>query len=109
MNDFAEYQRLTSDTDQYPRETALLCKALGLAGEAGEVANKIKKIYRDNDGNVTPDHVRVLADEMGDVLWYAAQICEELGIGIGWCAANNIAKLADRQERGVLHGDGDER
>jgi NTP pyrophosphatase (non-canonical NTP hydrolase) len=82
---------------------------LGLANEAGEVAGKVKKIFRDRGGAITDDDRAALALELGDVLWYLAELCTQLGIGLGDVAAANITKLRGRAERGTLSGDGDHR
>jgi NTP pyrophosphatase (non-canonical NTP hydrolase) len=83
--------------------------ALGLAGEAGEVANKIKKVYRDEDGEFSLEKEEELAKELGDVLWYVAALANELGFSLAWVAEENLNKLKSRQERGVIGGSGDER
>jgi NTP pyrophosphatase (non-canonical NTP hydrolase) len=104
---FDEYQALTGNTASYPQENALLYEALGFVGEAGEVANKLKKVLR---GDKTVDQVREsVLDEIGDTLWYAARLCRTLGTDLGVVADNNLSKLKDRQERDVIKGDGDKR
>lgn len=82
---------------------------LGLANEAGEVAGKIKKIFRDRNGEISEADRDALKAELGDVLWYLTQICAELGLSLDEVAAYNIEKLASRQARGVIRGDGDVR
>jgi NTP pyrophosphatase (non-canonical NTP hydrolase) len=82
---------------------------LGLVGEAGELANKVKKILRDDHGEITNEHRKALSKELGDVLWYTAQFATQLGMDLGWIAEDNLKKLADRRERGVLQGSGDDR
>ncbi len=82
---------------------------LGLVGEAGEIANKVKKIIRDNGGVVTPEQASQIAAEVGDVLWYVAALSRELGVDLGEVAQANIQKLTDRQARGVIGGSGDNR
>jgi len=106
---FDDYQVAAVRTAIYPDSVRILYPALGLAGEAGEVANKVKKIYRDDGGRVT-DHCRVqVAKELGGVLWYVAAVCTDLNLNMGDVARENAAILAARQQRGTLHGDGDER
>ena len=83
--------------------------ALGLAGEAGEVADKLKKVIRDNDGILTDPVRDAVAKELGDVLWYVSVLAYELDYDLETIAGNNLAKLASRQERGVLTGSGDNR
>jgi|TARA_R100000005_G_C4958201_1_gene175982 NTP pyrophosphatase (non-canonical NTP hydrolase) len=101
MND---YQRAAASTAIYKQEHAVIYPALGLAAEAGEVANKVKKILR--DGNFDRE---AIADEVGDCLWYIAALCRDLNVDMQDIANNNIKKLKDRQERGVLSGSGDKR
>ncbi len=82
---------------------------LGLANEAGEVAGKIKKIFRDKGGVIGEAERGALKDELGDVLWYLAQVCTELGLTLEEVAEANLQKLASRQSRGTLYGEGDVR
>jgi NTP pyrophosphatase (non-canonical NTP hydrolase) len=77
---------------------------LGLVGEAGEFANKVKKITRDGDYN----HFALMR-ELGDILWYIAMAADELGISLETIAWDNIEKLTERKIRGTLHGEGDNR
>ena len=106
----ADYQQRSRATAVYPGAgDNLLYPTLGLCGEAGEVAEKVKKMIRD-DGGVLTDARRVaLAKELGDVLWYLAQLATEAGLDLSQIASENLAKLLSRQERGVLQGSGDER
>lgn len=88
---------------------SLVYAALGLNGEAGEVADEAKKVMRD-DGCVLTEHRRErIAAELGDVLWYVAAVASELGIDLGTIAGNNLEKLESRAARGTLHGSGDSR
>lgn len=82
---------------------------LGLVNEAGEVAGKIKKIFRDREGQITDHDVQELKGELGDVLWYLTQICTNLGLTLEEVAEANLDKLFSRQRRGVIGGDGDHR
>lgn len=82
---------------------------LGLLNEAGELAGKVKKILRDKNKEISPADRDALKAELGDVLWYFAQICNELDLTIEEVAEYNLDKLASRQARGVIHGDGDNR
>lgn len=82
---------------------------LGLAGESGEVAEKIKKVIRDKNGVADEETKEMIKKELGDVLWYVAQLATELGLSLDEIAENNITKLASRLERGVLQGSGDNR
>lgn len=106
---FDEYQDAAKKTAIYPDDTKVIYPALGLASEAGEVAGKVKKILRDTDGLVTDERQAELAKEIGDVLWYLAALASDLNLDLDDIANENIAKLADRQERGKLRGDGDNR
>ena len=108
--EFSEYQRLARKTAIYAGAGKnFVYPALGLCGESGEVAEKIKKIVRDRD-NVVDDKCRAeLEKELGDVLWYIANLAVELDLDLENIAQKNIKKLADRKERGVLHGSGDNR
>jgi NTP pyrophosphatase (non-canonical NTP hydrolase) len=83
--------------------------ALGLAGEAGEVAEQIKKSIRDDGGEVTEERLAAIAKELGDVMWYVAQLATELGLELDEIAGLNLEKLRSRQLRGVLAGSGDDR
>ncbi len=83
--------------------------ALGLAGEAGEVAEHAKKAIRDDAGVVSEERREAMAKELGDVLWYVSQLASELGLELDEIARANLEKLLSRQRRGVLSGSGDER
>jgi NTP pyrophosphatase (non-canonical NTP hydrolase) len=107
--ELAEYQRLSRSTAQYPRNEALTYPALGLAGEAGEFADHAKKVIRDDGGLVTPERREAMAKELGDVLWYVAQLSTELELDLDEIARQNLEKLRSRQARGVLAGSGDDR
>ena len=110
MNRFDEYQILAARTAMYPNQgNNLWYPALGLAGEAGEVAEKVKKIYRDQDGKVFLNDIDELRKELGDVLWYVAALATELKISLTFVAEMNIAKLQSRADRGVVSGSGDDR
>jgi NTP pyrophosphatase (non-canonical NTP hydrolase) len=108
--DLNQYQTAALQTALYPnRGQNFVYPALGLVGEAGEVADKLKKVIRDNDGILT-DAVRdAVAKEVGDVLWYIANIAYELDYDLNTIAQNNLDKLASRMERGVIQGSGDNR
>lgn len=106
---FLEYQARSRRTARYPQGLSVLYPALGLCGEAGEVAEKIKKVFRDNDGVFEDEHRAEIAKEIGDVLWYCAQVASDLGIALPDAAEGNLEKLADRSERGVISGSGDNR
>jgi NTP pyrophosphatase (non-canonical NTP hydrolase) len=105
----SEYQRLSRRTAEYPRDAWLAYPSLGLAGEAGEVAEHAKKAIRDDRGAVTDERRLAMASELGDVLWYVAQLASELGLELEDIARANLEKLSSRQQRGVLSGSGDDR
>jgi NTP pyrophosphatase (non-canonical NTP hydrolase) len=107
--DLNEYQQAARRTAIYPDHHRVLYPALGLASEAGEVAGKIKKVLRDQDGDFGRAPIEAIKDELGDVLWYVAVLAGDLGLSLEAIAAANLDKLASRQERGRLGGGGDRR
>ncbi len=107
--EISEYQRLSRRTAEYPREAWLAYPALGLAGEAGEVAEHAKKAIRDDGGVLSGERREAMAKELGDVLWYVAQLASELDLDLNQVAEANLQKLLSRQRRGVLSGSGDDR
>ena len=109
LQSFYEYEKMVGNTAVYPDANgrtvqALSYCALGLAGESGEYAEKIKKLIRDGTF-----HSELVAKELGDVLWYLTRSANELGYTLQQIAEMNIVKLSDRKDRGVLKGSGDER
>lgn len=88
---------------------AIVYPTLGLANEAGEVAGKVKKLFRDKGGEISAEDREELKYELGDVLWYLTQICTELDLTLEEVAEANIEKLFSRLERGTIGGDGDKR
>ncbi len=104
---FKEYQLKALETAIYKH--TLIYPALKIAGEAGEVAEKIGKSLRDNIPWDSPEFKKSIALELGDVLWYVAAICRDLEINMDTVAQMNLDKLSDRQRRGVLTGNGDTR
>ncbi len=108
--DFSDYQARSRKTAKYPPiGHGVIYPTLGLASEAGEVAGKIKKVFRDKDGIIGEAEREALSSELGDVLWYLAQVCTELDISLDRVAQSNIEKLYSRFERGKIGGDGDDR
>ena len=102
--DMDDFQKLAAETAIYSNKHAVIYPALGLAAEAGEVANKVKKILRDGDFDR-----KAIADEIGDCLWYIAALCRDLNVSMNDVAQTNLHKLQDRQKRGVISGSGDNR
>lgn len=108
--DFSDFQARARETAVYPQAgDNLLYPTLGLCGEAGEVAEKVKKMIRDDDGALSDERRAALSKELGDVLWYVAQLATEAGLDLDVVAAANLDKLASRLRRGVLQGSGDDR
>jgi NTP pyrophosphatase (non-canonical NTP hydrolase) len=107
---FTDYQQKAKQTAKYPViGNSVIYPTLGLTNEAGEVAGKVKKIFRDKEGVFSETDRESLKAELGDVLWYLAQVATELGLSLDEIAEYNIAKLLDRQARGKIQGDGDNR
>ncbi|QQS60576.1 nucleoside triphosphate pyrophosphohydrolase family protein [Candidatus Falkowbacteria bacterium] len=105
-----EYQAKAFATANYPSIGAsYVYPALGLAGEAGEVVEKVKKIFRNHNGVVTDEYRDLIKKELGDVLWYMAVLSQEFDFKLEDVAKLNIEKLASRAKRGALHSDGDNR
>jgi NTP pyrophosphatase (non-canonical NTP hydrolase) len=110
ITNFEIYQRESRKTwNAIKTDHSIVYPTLGLANEAGEVAGKIKKIFRDRQGQITDADREALKSELGDVLWYLAQICTELGLSLEEVAEANLIKLFSRLERGAIKGDGDNR
>lgn len=107
---FNEYQNKALKTAKYPViGHGVIYPTLGLANEAGEVAGKIKKVFRDKGGVIGAAEREALKSELGDVLWYLAQVCTELEIPLEDVAVHNLEKLYSRLERGKIGGEGDVR
>ncbi len=108
--EFNEYQKKSRETAIYPQAGEnFIYPTLGLAGEAGEVAEKIKKVIRDKEGIINKETRKAVEKELGDVLWYVAQLATELQLSLNEIAQTNIEKLASRMKRGKIKGDGDNR
>ncbi len=111
---FDEYQEKAKKYDFFEptgnlKDVGFIEKVLGLTGEAGEAADKIKKILRDKDGIVSDADREAVAKELGDTLWYLATTARYFGVSLSSIAEGNITKLEDRYQRNRLHGEGDER
>jgi len=109
-----KYQEFVQTTAAYPnRGDNIIYPVLGLCGEAGEVSEKIKKLWRDDsitEGNKIPSEKKLeIVKELGDVLWYVASIASEIGYSLESVASANIEKLLSRKQRGTLSGSGDNR
>ena len=105
-----DYQLESRSTARYPDAgNNLIYPTLGLTGEAGEVADKVKKLIRDRGGVVDQQFKEDVALELGDVLWYVAQLATELGLSLEQVASANLSKLRSRSQRGTLQGEGDHR
>jgi NTP pyrophosphatase (non-canonical NTP hydrolase) len=104
-----EYQKGARTTAIYPKESRIVYPTLGLTGEAGEVADKVKKVIRDNGGQFSDERKREIALELGDVMWYVASLAHDLGYSLEEVAQMNLDKLASRMQRDKIHGSGDER
>lgn len=107
---FSRYQRQSRRTwNRVVVDHAIIYPTLGLTNEAGEVAGKVKKIFRDKGGVISAEDRAAIKSELGDVLWYLAQICTDLDLSLQEVAEHNLRKLARRQQAGTLQGDGDHR
>jgi NTP pyrophosphatase (non-canonical NTP hydrolase) len=110
IEDFNTYQRESRQTALYPSiGHPIIYPTLGLVNEAGEVAGKVKKIFRDKAGQISEQDRQALKQELGDVLWYLAQVCTELDVTLTEVASANLEKLFSRLERNQIQGDGDQR
>jgi NTP pyrophosphatase (non-canonical NTP hydrolase) len=107
---FQEYQEKSRKTAIYPEVgNNFIYPSLGLCGETGEVAEKMKKVIRDDGGIVSNEKKEEIKKELGDVLWYVSQLASELNLSLDDVAESNLKKLYDRMERNKLSGSGDNR
>jgi NTP pyrophosphatase (non-canonical NTP hydrolase) len=109
MRNLNQYQQSARKTAIYPPEHGIIYTALGLNGETGEIAEKVKKVIRDRDGIFDKQAKTEMAKELGDVLWYVANMAHEIGYALDEVADINLQKLESRAERGKIKGDGDNR
>ena len=118
--DFAQYEKEARLTAVYPGSepsgtkeqndiTGVYYCALGASGEAGEIANKVKKLIRDDGGTLNLEKCKAISFEIGDALWYLSNLSQEIGFSLEQIAEENISKLASRKQRGEIHGQGDNR
>ena len=108
--DFNQYQQRANETAIYPEEYKLTYPTLGLAGEAGEVAGKVKKLIRDGEDREGFELKKIaISHEIGDVLWYCAMMAREVGVPLNTIMRENLEKLHSRKARGTLQGSGDDR
>lgn len=107
---FEFFSEMARDTAKYPAiGDSIIYPTLGLAGESGEFADKIKKVFRDKNGIIDDETKFALAYELGDILWYISILSDEIGFGLTTIAEMNIDKLQSRKSRGKLGGSGDDR
>ena len=107
---FSEYQKKSRVTALYPdKDNNFIYPTLGLVGESGEIAEKIKKVLRDDGGKLSEDKKTEIGKELGDVLWYISQLATELDMNLDEIVQGNIDKLYSRLDRGVIGGSGDNR
>lgn len=104
-----EYMQAALETAVYPEEYRIIYPALGMTGEAGEVADKVKKVIRDDNQNFSAARKIEIAKEVGDVLWFCATMAHDLGFTLEEVGIINIEKLKSRKERDVIGGSGDNR
>jgi len=109
VSDLDMYQQVAKTTAIYPREQAIIYPTLGLTGEAGEVANKVKKIIRDGSNSKDEKLVSEIKAEIGDCLWYIAVLADDFNIKLSDIASANLEKLAIRKKNNTIHGSGDNR
>ena len=103
------YQQVAKTTAIYPREQAIIYPTLGLTGEAGEVANKVKKIIRDGTIENHESLIQEISAEIGDCLWYISVLADDIGVKLSDIANGNLEKLANPKKKGTIHGSGDDR
>lgn len=110
LENFNSYQRQSRKTwNLVHTDHPIVYPTLGLVNEAGELAGKVKKIFRDKGGQISPEDREALKYELGDVLWYLAQIATELDLSLQEVAEANLEKLFSRLARGTIRGEGDDR
>lgn len=109
LSNMVNYQNACKKYAVYPKEYKILYPSLGICGEAGEVADKVKKVVRDKGGVFSEETKEEIAKEIGDVLWYCAILSDNLGYSLDDIANMNLNKLESRYQRNKLSGSGDNR
>jgi NTP pyrophosphatase (non-canonical NTP hydrolase) len=109
MIKFHEYQEFVNGMKRYPWKHAIIYPTIKLNGEAGEVAEKVGKVLRDEAGVFSDEKKEEIVKELGDVLWYICSLADDLGYSLEDVVNNNVRKLTSRKERGVMSGSGDNR
>lgn len=109
IDTFARYHEFIKEMKIYPEDHAVVYPALGLTGEAGEIAEKVKKVLRDGGGEWTDDQKTAVLYELGDPLWYITALADDLGYTLQDVVDANYEKLTGRKERKTLQGSGDNR
>ena len=110
LEKFKDYQRESRKSwNVIPMKHTIVYPTMGLVNEAGELAGKIKKVFRDKGGEIDEESRQALKGELGDILWYLTQICTELGLTLEEVAEANLEKLFSRLERNKIKGEGDNR
>lgn len=104
-----DYQKAALKTAIYPKNQQVIYPVLGLCGESGEVAEKLKKIYRDKNSVIDESDRLAIAKELGDVLWYLSVLANDLGMDLEEIAQMNIDKLNMRKKKNMIGGSGDDR
>lgn len=104
-----DYQKSAQETAIYPNDNNISYLALAICGEAGELADKVKKVIRDKHGQFYQPDIAAIALELGDIMWYAANLAHTLGFSLEDIARMNLDKIKDRVARGTLQGNGDYR
>lgn len=107
--DIKEYQKKALATVMYGACKKIIYPTLGIAGESGEVAEKVKKVLRDEAGHFSIKQKILIMQEIGDVLWYCNALAHDLGYDLEKAMELNIEKLESRKARNKIHGNGDNR
>ena len=109
MLDFKEYEKVAMSTKVGWNNNEILYPLIGMCGETGEVADKIKKVLRDKNGDFSEDDRIEILKEIGDTLWYMTALCHDLGYSLEDAANINLSKIVKRRAENTIHGEGDNR